>query len=397
MTKIGLVGAFDRNNYGDVLMPIIFEEYMKKREPDFKFDYFGLADSNMQKIKGVNTKALYRINEENMKFDFIVIVGGEVLTSQYSNMYLNLQNNNKTIFFGNLFKIFSKKLFNQYAKKKLHGQEIYPWIIGDNTVGNAKIIYNTVGGKNCKSIQPNIDNFNRASYISVRELETYKKLESMNLTTELQLYPDSVVSVSDIITEKKLNENVTDNLVKEVSNFGKYFVFQCKNAIGKKYVNQIVKEIEKIFMQYNIGCVFLPIGYAQGHEDNIILKKIYDKVKTKKLLIDQNTIYDTIYVIKNADLFCGTSLHGIITSISYQIPHFALTNNIEKQIDFIKTWKTSEICYTEIKDLSENFGKLYESETNKQIMKEARKNLINLANENFEKIYSILKENEKHE
>ena len=43
-------------------------------------------------------------------------------------------------------------------------------------------------------------------------------------------------------------------------------------------------------------------------------------------------IFDSgIYLIKNAKIFIGTSLHGLITSISYEIPHMAFTNKIKKE------------------------------------------------------------------
>ena len=42
--KIALVGAFDRNNYGDILMPIILEMRLNQVLNDISFEYFGLME-----------------------------------------------------------------------------------------------------------------------------------------------------------------------------------------------------------------------------------------------------------------------------------------------------------------------------------------------------------------
>jgi polysaccharide pyruvyl transferase WcaK-like protein len=54
-----------------------------------------------------------------------------------------------------------------------------------------------------------------------------------------------------------------------------------------------------------------------------------------------------MYVIKNAYTFFGTSLHGIITAMSFGVPHFGLNKSIKKLDSFLRDWSVAPFnqCY----------------------------------------------------
>ena len=43
-------------------------------------------------------------------------------------------------------------------------------------------------------------------------------------------------------------------------------------------------------------------------------------------------------IIRNASCYCGTSLHGLITSMSFSVPRVALLPTLRKQINYMDTW-----------------------------------------------------------
>ena len=49
-------------------------------------------------------------------------------------------------------------------------------------------------------------------------------------------------------------------------------------------------------------------------------------------------IFDLMNIISNASCYCGTSLHGLITSMSFGVPRVALLPSLRKQINYMKTW-----------------------------------------------------------
>lgn len=395
--KIALVGAFDRYNYGDILMPIIMHNQIidNLNIKNIEFSYYGLFESDMSKCKGYSTKALSEL--KNRDVDIIIFVGGEILTSRYTGMYLNTLNNKLKIFY---FKSM-RRLFNSFTenicRKKTGLDYLKPWIPNKNDFKTKKIIYNTVGGdlffgtdnENVTSI---IDNINSFDYISIRESQTYNAVKSIR--KDIFLFPDSVISISKYISEQEIEKNVSKSKKEFIDGFGKYFVLQVNKIIGLKNIESLTEEILKIEDKYDAKCILLPIGYAQGHEDTIPLSMINHKINNEKTIyFDYNNIYETLYILKNATLYIGTSLHGAITAISYGIPHFALTNKIKKLVDFLETWGTTDIIYSDVDKISDNYEKINKNYSDfKRKVETKRKKMIKLVDENFQKINQIILE-----
>lgn len=61
--KVALIGAYDRNNLGDLLMPMIFERQYRNLYGfnSVQFEHYGLADSNMERLKDFSTLALSKM------------------------------------------------------------------------------------------------------------------------------------------------------------------------------------------------------------------------------------------------------------------------------------------------------------------------------------------------
>ena len=130
--KIALVGAFDRYNYGDILMPIIMHNQIMTNLniKDIEFSYYGLFKSDMSKCKGYSTRALSELKEKEV--DVIIFVGGEILTSRFTGMYLNTLNNKIKIFYYKSM----RRLFNSFTenicRKKTNLDYLKPWIPNKN-------------------------------------------------------------------------------------------------------------------------------------------------------------------------------------------------------------------------------------------------------------------------
>ena len=85
-------------------------------------------------------------------------------------------------------------------------------------------------------------------------------------------------------------------------------------------------------------------------------------------------------------------MHGAITSISYGIPHMALTNKISKLIDFLETWKTTPIIYTSMDDISNNVEKLLNMQNDIETNTKIREKLFEQSDNNFNEIVNLIKE-----
>lgn len=394
--KLALIAAFDRYNYGDLLMPIVFESFLDKYYPssDFEYFYFAQKQKDMEYAGGVNTVEIKKLYNGEIKVDAAIVVGGEVLSANYYEMYMNVQNNKMKIIAFKIAHRLLKKRTNEICKNALNGQTGKPWIIDSKIC--RKIVYNTVGGNLFydnvinKKQQKEIGKFlEESSYISIRDNGSLKANEQL-LPEHTKFFPDSVLIMSKLFSNQHIQDKMTQNFKEKIDNYSNFFVLQVNKSIGMELVKQLALEIDEIKATLNIDCVLLPIGYAQGHEDQIPLKLIRDKCKSTPYLPEFNNIYDTIYAIKNSKMYLGSSLHGAITAISYSVQHSALTNNSKKLVSFLNTWNTTKYPYCDVKGFSKQIKVILDDDQDQKHVDNKSKELINLVEENLINIAELL-------
>jgi polysaccharide pyruvyl transferase WcaK-like protein len=103
--------------------------------------------------------------------------------------------------------------------------------------------------------------------------------------------------------------------------------------------------------------LLLPIGYASGHDDHQFLSKIHDIESLESALLFDLNMWEIMSLIKNSTIFIGTSLHGVVTAMSFGTPYIGLNPNIVKLQSFLEDWGTPPLnkCYP-VKGLMEAFN-----------------------------------------
>ena len=151
----------------------------------------------------------------------------------------------------------------------------------------------------------------------------------------------------------------------------------------------LIKQIKFIYKYLRLKTVLLPLGYAPNHEDLVTLERIFLKGNFNEecILIKNANIFDCAYVISHSKCYIGTSLHGAITAISYSIPHTSLVACNRKLINYMKTWKSTNIFFANVQNLISNIVMLLE---NRDIVEKCRKMSINLCKENNQNIIDII-------
>lgn len=385
--KVGLIGACDRNNYGDLLMPILFEKQYKFKYPNntIEFEYYGQKERDMSYLMSKNTKALCDAYDN---LDVAIVAGGEVFAANFKLMYFNLQKNKLKIFGLRCINKVFPKFMEKFAKKMLKGRTEKPWVLDKNKLNCKKLIYNTVGG-NIGDNNEVMECIKNTDYIAIRNKKDYEKILKVNENTVM--FPDSVVAISKYITENEFIDNVKED-IKKICNED-YFIIQIDKRNGKYFIEDIAEQVNKICKETNLNCILLPIGYAQGHEDQVVLKKILKRCKNEKVkLMRMTNIYETTFILKNAKMFIGTSLHGIILSTSYNVPHIVLTDKLKKLLNYMDTWNTMPIHYTDACEIFENFKKIYKNQQVQRELEIKSQKLIMLAEENFNNVNKIINE-----
>ncbi|MEO9494309.1 MAG: polysaccharide pyruvyl transferase family protein [Vibrio splendidus] len=342
MKKILLFGAFDRYNFGDNLMPIVFNEYIKKFKSDiltdYEIEYVAISNSDLSKYKCYKTKSISNVISTLEEGSAIIVIGGEVLCGKNSDLFLHMQNKYITHLFFKTIRKITRSYFSKLVRPLYSTPWEFPFIPDPSFLPEkTKIFYNSVGGT-LSNLNP-IDfndvkrRINSSDLVSVRDVRTHKQIDFSNKSL---VSPDSVMAISEIIDSDKIGENVSDSVIESCDS--DYIVIQAAPKKIGCSEKEMFESILNIKNETGKKLIFLPIGYASGHDDYQLLKRIYDRLDGNVELLFELNVWEILYVIMNSNMYIGTSLHGVIISIAYNIPHFGINKKITKLDEFLKDW-----------------------------------------------------------
>lgn len=337
--NILVFAAYDRFNYGDLLFPYIVEYHLKDINTINSIKYYSVKQSDLSKFGGKKTQGLtdfYKECNNILHENIVIIAGGETVGVTWDSYYTSLYKRGAT-----LRKLFAKirlsALFNIYAKIILHGEGNFVFSIDKKNFKNiSKIIFNANGASSVddmpvKSLLTNI--LNKVDYLAVRDKKSYFNLKSLGINS--YVFPDSAIMISELYTPNCLEKKVKSSIV-DFINKKEYIIFQINSINARKYHSHIAGSLEKIKSNHNIEICLCPIGLAHGHNDIEGLKIINNALNFKVSFFKEVSIWDIMMLISRSKAYVGTSLHGIITAMSYSVPYIGIYPN--KLDSYLQTW-----------------------------------------------------------
>jgi hypothetical protein len=350
--RVAVFGAIDRDNFGDLLFPLILESaLLKPHEQELEAAYCGLVASDLSAIGAKPTKPVSGIfNRASFPDDSVLIVaGGEVLCCDWTAAHYYLAGK-FSLPQRAVRKVFGKPAMEHLIRRKYGYDADLPFVVPRRLFSqNVRIAYNAVGGSNLRGKTDMLATVHAdvadADYISVRDAAT-KELLTANpwAHRDAELVPDSAILMSQLFPVTALAGRTSPACAVHIGAFGagNYFCLQVKQSLGRSHEQAIAAEVEKVYREFGLPCILLPIGRAFGHSDHVMLAALDRGIKTPHRLVEDSRVFDTMALIANAGIFAGTSLHGTITSIAYAVPHIALNNSDLKVPSFLESWDVPE-------------------------------------------------------
>jgi len=389
--NILIIGAFDRYNYGDLLFPLVIESALKKRNLSANFHFYGLKKSDLSLYGGKKTNGIKTFYKDVKRLPnaIVIVAGGEAIGISWLKMFsfYNSCNNFISKF---------KKYFNveRYVKKYMGAATNLPFVFSKEMIGGNAVLLNSLGECGIKKIE--VDNnpifscLSNVDYFSVRDKNTYAAFSSFN---NVNLFPDSAVLISKFYDKQFLKEEVSSDVNRFVSENINYLFFQINNEIIKDNVEKYAELFDRVQNTLGLKICFCAIGRVSGHEDQYALKKIMKKMKTSVSFFENATIWDTMALIANAKFYLGSSLHGVITSMSFLVPYIGIGIPEGKVNSYIKTWGTDEdVCLNVDSDSFYGSIKAILNKENLSDRLQVRDFQLKKANESFDNMLSIIKE-----
>ena len=334
--KILLYGAYDRYNYGDNLMPILFHDFMENYSKDiftgFDVEFVSISDSDLSEYDSEKTKSIIKFLDSDL-VSYVVVVGGETMAAHLNGLFLNTFKNELN------FKIalYTQKIMRRYFIYISNNLYPSPWEFPyipnkKDFKGNVKIILNTVGGVPSES---NMEVVKEIDYISVRDERSFKAVSHL---PQARLVPDSVLLLSYLYSLETLASRVNMDKLNNFDFNQKYIVVQVSPHVADCSPKDLAKVLLEIKKSQGVEPILLPIGYASLHDDYIYLKKVQEYSGNELQLFYKLTVWEIAFFIAKSHGYYGTSLHGAITAMSYAVPHYCISKKVEKFTEFTKTW-----------------------------------------------------------
>lgn len=340
--KIFILSASDRYNYGDLLFPIITQKELSKYG-DFDFHNIAIVESDLSEYGALPThkyKYLYNhLNSSHLK-PVLLVAGGEVIAANWFKLYGFVYP-----FYNKIFKFLSniERAVSKYLPLLKNPLPFVP--IDKRIIKNFSIVFHSVGGEKAgpKQLDKKVKRtFDNALYFSVREEKSYKSIKNIYSPTNLKLTPDSAIVMSNFFSFPELKDN-------------QYITFQVGHYKNGGDLNLINSELRTLHLKTGLPIKFVPIGNCPGHDDILSLTWLKANADYPCEVISPSSIEAIMKAIAQSRLFIGTSLHGIITAMSYSIPYVAINPRIPKLKAYIMTWAPDELKFTsDFKSICEN-------------------------------------------
>ncbi len=343
---LAIYGAIDRFNYGDLLFPFILESLIESAFPGrYRIECVGLQRKNLEKVGGRSTRSLRwllrpgRLTEDSV----IIVAGGEVLGADWARLssYLLPPSMGDGVYHL-LERTLGEPVLNRLARIGFGAPWRVPFVIDPTTVpGTSCVLYNGVGGT---SLLQKPDAWNAevgtllagSGYCSVRDRVTRDLLGENG--ADVDLAPDCAVLVSDLFPVPELRTRLSASVARLIDDLsGGYLCFQCNRYFGPGALKKIARQLDAIAAETGLKVVLLPLAHIPGHSDRVALEILQSLMKSDAVMPERPNLFDLAALIANSRFFIGTSLHGVITAMSYEVPHIGLAK-AAKLAAFVGTW-----------------------------------------------------------
>jgi len=345
---IGHFAASDRENYGDLLYPVIVRKMLESRGFTEDIHYYSFLDGPAPGDSGYNITCIQELlDAKTALLSSLIIGGGDILrtdtgtlASHYKYIYRQRIGHPILHWIGEKY-LNKPTVVDKFLQRYMSYDAPGPFLLDTRDFPGIGAAYFCSCGapldfsaEEKNRVRDVLDN---AAFLSVRDRQSRDKLLAAGVTREIHAVPDLILTLSDYFdpaTERSKGRNLLRLFGVDT---GKRIVsFQCMPHAGEP-MEEIVAQLSRYRERAGVEIVLLPLGYC--HSDDRFLKRLCRESGGVFRYVGVRSIFDMLSVLAASDLFIGTSMHGNITALSYGIPHLfgpILVDKAEGFLDMVE-------------------------------------------------------------
>ncbi|NMG75532.1 polysaccharide pyruvyl transferase family protein [Aromatoleum diolicum] len=342
--RLILFGAFDRHNFGDILLAHCAVAAHRGRTPVFA----GLLSRDLTVFGGHRVRSLAEIIAayRHEAADF-VHVGGELLTTTAWEAAVMLQSPADAARAIAMYDR-SPETRRAWAQTMLTTDRRIPYAISAAELPTGWTVhFNAVGGVALTKLPTEehaevLRALRTAGTVSVRDAVTHAALKRAGISAELACDPASATPrlFGELISLRARNGEVAAIARRTPC----WIAVQLAAHYGDDAtLDRIASALRNRAIHANVGIVLFRAGLAPWHDDRETLERLFRRLAGLPVnLFESAHVLDVCALLSGARAYLGTSLHGWIVANSFGVPaHCLVSHDSDKAAAYIDTWHAS--------------------------------------------------------
>lgn len=337
-----LFGAFDRHNFGDLLLA----RCAARAAGDRPVLFAGLAERDLGSFGGVRTRTLDRLIAAfgGEAADF-VHVGGEILTTSAWEATVMLETPEDA---GRVIALHGGSAANRnaWAATQLGTQRSIPYVAGRGDLPSCW----TVGFRSAGGVAlPELPAAEReevlralagATELTVRDARTLASLRASGL--DARLAPDPA-SATPALFRAEIRERADCGEIRKLATRqGRWIAVQLAAHWGDdETLDRIAQALSHAATLHDAGVVPFRAGLAPWHDDREVLLRLARRIDphVPVVLLESAHVFDICALLAHSAAYLGTSLHGWIVADAFGVPaHCLVASGRDKAAAYLDTW-----------------------------------------------------------
>ncbi|MEX3938972.1 polysaccharide pyruvyl transferase family protein [Paraburkholderia sp. BR10937] len=353
-TPTVIFGAFDRHNFGDLLIALVAARMLPRRELLFA----GLAARDPRGDGGPATVALARIAAVARGRPVNVIhAGGELLTCNAWEAAVMLAPPQRA---PALIAAEDAWLRNgrAWAHRHVGVASLAPYVLSKSALPGVRVqhlSFNAVGGveldaRNAQLGADVLAALQSADVVSVRDRRTQALLAQRGIAA--RLIPDPA-TMTAVLFGTAIRRHATALAMRDVRQaFPRgYAAVQFSADFGDDAtLDTLATQLELAAQRHDLGIVLFRAGAAPWHDDLAVYERLAARLRAARVRVFASlNVWDICALIAGSRIYCGSSLHGRIVAMAYALPRVNISHpdhslEASKHAAYVRTWEAAGLA-----------------------------------------------------
>lgn len=322
-----LVGAYERENFGDLLFGLITKSYL---EPPMRVTMGAPFKASTAGLLGEDVLPMAALGEADT-FGTIWTVGGEVGGVSLDYAYRMSMSDSEITRFDSLSRQKRAAQLESLTGVNRYSAAYLPRMSARSNTIESTYVVNSVGLRSIKRLggtvrEETFQALRESSFLSVRDSESHDILTAAGIKHVLA--PDLVHTMRMTWEEERTRSDVALVQIREID-------------LLRLGIEQVAETLIRGESLRKFEIKLFVAGSARQHDNADLYRQLVEYVERRapqrKISISAaRGPFEKADEIASAGLWVGTSLHGAIVSTAYDVPHVGL--DLDKVNRYASTW-----------------------------------------------------------